>query len=199
MIPFEANEPGAEIALRLRRASELRDESLDGHLDRVAQYTCELANRLGLPQRTIFELGHAAPLHDIGKLAIDPALLHKPDRLTDEEMEIMRTHTTLGYEILAGSTWTIVQIAANIALSHHENWDGSGYPNGLKGENIPIEARIVAIADVYDALLSSRPYKPAWSQDTVAAEFSKLRGVKFDPYLVDLFLDDLPKPAESVA
>jgi putative two-component system response regulator len=108
-------------------------------------------------------------------------------------MATIQSHTTIGYDILSGNPWPTIECAASIALNHHENWDGSGYPNGRKGESIPIEARLVAVADVYDALFSARAYKTAWSENQVIAELRRLGGTKFEPTLIDLFLDNLPK------
>lgn len=186
------SDPGAEVALRLRRACEAHDPSIGPHLDRVTRYACEIGRGLGLPGERLEQLRLAAPLHDVGKIGLPPALLHKPGKLTSAEMQIVREHTTIGHRILDGSPWPVLQCAAQIALSHHENWDGSGQPQGLKAGQIPLEARIVAVADVFDALSSSRIYKDAWDPEQVVAEMRRLRGVKFDPEALDLFLDRLP-------
>lgn len=199
MTRSESKDPGVEMALRLRLVSEVHDKSLHGHLDRVAHYACNLARRLELPSELLYTLAYAAPLHDIGKLSLSPALLAKPGGLTEAEMEEVKKHTVLGHKILCGSRWPVMQSAARIALSHHENWDGSGYPFGLMGEKIPIDAQIVSISDVYDALHSKRTYKPAWDTASVVTEMKRLRGIKFDPTLLDLFLADLPQPIVSAA
>jgi putative two-component system response regulator len=140
----------------------------------------------------VTQITRAAPLHDIGKVGLRRSLLEKPGSLDPNEMRIIQSHTRIGHDLLAGSPWPTLQCAARIAHSHHENWDGSGYPDGLSGEAIPLEARIVAVADVYDALLATRPYKPAWPEDRVIAELTRLRGIKYEPTLIDLFLAHLP-------
>jgi putative two-component system response regulator len=127
-------------------------------------------------------------MHDIGKIGIPDGILLKPGKLTDEEFATMKTHTEIGAELLSGSRSPVVQLAQQVALSHHEKWDGSGYPEGLEGENIPLEARICCVVDVFDALISDRPYKQAWSVDDALAEIKKCRGTLFDPKLADVFV-----------
>ena len=192
MNPFSVIDPGAELALRLRYACEAHDTSISSHLDRVSNYACEIARRLALPEQRITDLRHATPLHDVGKIGLPITLLNKPGKLTAEEMAQIRSHTVIGYRILEQSPWPVIQCAARIALSHHEDWNGSGYPNGIAGTEIPLDARIVAVADVYDALMSCRAYKPAWEEDRVIAEMKRLRGLKFDPDVLDAFLEELP-------
>jgi HD-GYP domain-containing protein (c-di-GMP phosphodiesterase class II) len=182
---------GVEMALRLRYACEAHETSIGSHLDRVSHYTCVIARLLGLPEAHIEYLRHAAPLHDVGKIGLSTELLTKPTTLTEEEMETIRSHTVIGHRILAGSGSPVMQCAARIALSHHEAWNGRGYPHGLAGAEIPLDARITAIADVYDALLSRRAYKPAWEHDAVIHELQRLRTIKFDPDILDLFLENL--------
>jgi putative two-component system response regulator len=182
---------GVEMALRLRYACEAHEESIAPHLDRVSDYACGIARMLDLPEEQIEFLRHAVPLHDVGKIGLSTELLRKPTTLTDAEMEIIRSHTLIGHRILAGSRSPVMQCAARIALSHHEAWNGHGYPHALAGSDIPIDARITAIADVYDALLSQRAYKPAWEHDAVILEMQRLRAVKFDPDLLDLFIENL--------
>ncbi len=184
-------DPEIEMAMRLRRACEAHDNSIGSHLDRVARYACEIGRLMGLPERQIIELHHATPLHDVGKIGIPSAILNKPGRLTREEMEVIKSHTVLGFQILEGSKWPLMQCAARIALSHHESWDGSGYPHGIARDKIPLDVRIVAVADVYDALMSQRAYKPAWEEDAVVAEMRGLRERKFDPAILDVFLANL--------
>lgn len=191
MTPAALSNPGIEMALRLRFACEAHDTTIASHLDHVSHYACELGRLAGLSEAQVVELHYATPLHDIGKLGIPLALLNKPGSFTTDEMEAVKAHTLIGHKILAGSPWPVIQCAARIALSHHESWDGSGYPHGLRGEEIPLDVRIVSIADVYDALLSRRVYKPAWEEDVVLAELRRLRGVKFDPALLDLFLENV--------
>jgi len=188
-------DPGVEMAVRLRQACEVHDATIAKHLDRVSRYTGELGRLLGLPTARLIELHYASPLHDIGKIGLPIELLNKPGRLTTEEWNAIRTHTTLGHRILQGSEWPVIQVAAQIALSHHECWDGTGYPHGIKGEDIPLAARIVAVADVYDALISQRAYKPAWEEGRVLAELRAGRGRKFDPAVLDVFLEHISEMA----
>lgn len=192
MIPFDTKNPGVEMAVRLRLACEAHDTSISAHLDRVSRYACEIGRLMGLSAERLNELHYATPLHDVGKIGLPQELLSKPGRLTREEMETIKSHSLIGHRMLDGSPWPLIQCAARIALSHHECWDGSGYPQGLAGEEIPIDARIVAVADVYDALMSQRAYKPAWEEDVVIAEMRRLRETKFDPAILDLFLKHLP-------
>ena len=195
MSTFDAKNPGVEMAARLRLACEAHDNSISSHLDRVSRYACEIGRLMGLDETRLLELHHATPLHDVGKIGLPQELLSKPGRLTHEEMETIKSHSVIGYRMLEGSPWPVMQCAARIALSHHECWDGTGYPQGLAGEQIPLDARIVAVADVYDALMSQRAYKPAWEEDLVVAEMRRLRETKFDPAILDLFLDHLPAMA----
>ena len=188
---------GTEIAERLRLACEAHEPDIAAHLERVSHYSCVLARLLGLPEQQIRLLHHAAPLHDIGKIGLPTELLTKPDRLSTDEMTLVQSHTIIGHRILDGSRYKVLQCAARIALYHHESWDGGGYPQGLAGRSIPLEARIVAVADVYDALTSQRAYKPAWNVDATVAELRRLRGVKFDPELLDLFLNELQTPTQA--
>src|SRR5215471_17303417 len=152
-----------EIILRLALAVEYRDNDTGEHTLRVARYSRIIAEGLGLSPRLCRDIYLAAPLHDVGKVAIPDNILLKPGRLPDAEMAIIRTHAGIGQRILADSHCELIQIGAEIAVAHHERWDGGGYPNGLSGSNIPIAARVVAVADVFDALMSKRPYKDAMS------------------------------------
>ena len=185
--------PEIEMILRLRQVCEAHDPTIVRHLDNVARYASQLARLLGLSQEQVSEIAYAAPLHDIGKIGLRRTLLEKPGALDRNEMMTIQSHTLIGHQILADSSWPLIRCAARIARSHHENWDGSGYPNGLKGREIPLEARIVSVADVYDALLSVRVYKRAWTEQQVMAELNRLRGIKFEPALIDLFLENLPE------
>jgi len=185
-------DPGVEMAIRLRQTCEVHDARIASHLDRVSRYACEIGRLAGLPVSRLIELHYAAPLHDIGKIGLPLALLNKAGSLTDKERELVKSHTVIGHRILDGSSWPVISCAAQIALSHHECWDGSGYPHGLSREKIPLDARIVAVADVFDALISHRAYKPAWEEEHAIAEMLKLRGSKFDPEILDLFLQHLP-------
>jgi putative two-component system response regulator len=191
--------PGVEMAVRLRLACEAHEPSILQHLDRVSRYTCDIGRLMGLTESQLFELRHATPLHDLGKIALPLEILNKVGRLTHEEMDTIKTHTVIGHRILDGSSWSLMQCAASIALSHHECWDGSGYPQNLVGDAIPLDARIVAVADVYDALLSQRAYKPAWEEDMVVAEMRRLRESKFDPAILDLFIENLPVMSPEIS
>ena len=192
MNPTSPPDPGMEMAERLRYACEAHDPSISSHLDRVTRYACEIGRHAGLAEARITELQYATPLHDVGKIGVPLELLRRPGGLTSAEMEVIKQHTIIGHRILNGSPWSVMRCAALIALSHHECWDGSGYPHNLNGVRIPIEARIVTVADVYDALISRRSYKPAWEEDRVLAEMRQMRGVKFDPEILDLFVENLP-------
>jgi len=199
MTTDELSDPGIEMALRLRYACEAHEVSIRDHLDRVSLYACEIGRMLGYSMKHLAELRYAAPLHDLGKIYVPVDVLNKPGKLTDEEMKIVRGHTILGHRMLDGSAWPVIRRAAEVALSHHECWDGSGYPYGLAGDRIPLDARIVAVADVYDALLSQRAYKPAWEESLVLASMRDMRGTKFDPEILDVFLAHPPAPADAHA
>lgn len=178
-----------ETLLRLARAGEYRDEATGNHVVRMARYALLMAAELGLPEKECEILEQAAPMHDIGKIGIPDDILRKHGRLTPAETAVMRTHTTIGYEILRDSPSCFLQTGAVIALSHHERFDGGGYPQGLAGNDIPLPARIVAVADVYDALVSNRPYKFAWSHEKALDFLRAGRGRQFDPHCVDAIMD----------
>jgi two-component system response regulator RpfG len=169
-----------ETLLRLAKAGEYRDEGTGNHVLRMAKYSRLIAEQLGLATPICEEIELAAPMHDIGKIGIPDYILLKPSALTTHEWEIMKTHTSIGHAILKDSPSRFIQQGAVIALGHHEKYDGSGYPRGLKGEEIPLIARIVTVADVYDALTSTRPYKPAWSPAEVAGYIREQAGLHFD-------------------
>jgi HD-GYP domain-containing protein (c-di-GMP phosphodiesterase class II) len=188
----ELRQTQLEIVSRLARAVESRDADTGMHIDRMAALSQRLALAVGVPPADAEVLGHAAVLHDVGKLGIPDRILCKPGRFDAEERAVMETHTRIGADILDGSSSPLIQLAAVIARSHHERWDGTGYPDALRGEEIPLAARICAICDVFDALLSARPYKPAWPLDTVLAELRDQHGRQFDPALVDAFLELVP-------
>jgi len=177
-----------ELLFRMSRAAEFRDPETGAHIQRMAHYSALIAARLGLDQDTQELLLQAAPLHDVGKIGIPDYILLKPGRLTPEEFEVMKSHARLGHELLQGSSSGILQAGAEIALTHHEKFDGSGYPGGLAGEAIPLFGRIVAVADVFDALTSERPYKHAWPLDKAASYLRDLAGAQFDPACVEAFL-----------
>jgi putative two-component system response regulator len=177
-----------EIILRLALSVEYRDNDTGDHTLRVAKYSRMIAEGLGLPERLCRDIYLAAPLHDVGKVATPDHILLKPGKLTPDEIAVMQTHTTIGASILAGSRCELIQLAADIAVGHHERWDGKGYPNKLKGEEIPIAARIVAVADVFDALATARPYKEAMPLPVARQHLENGRGLHFDPTCVDVFL-----------
>ena len=178
-----------EILERLALAAEYRDDGTHEHPARVGHTSMRLAQALGIDDDRASLIGQAAALHDVGKLAIPEAILLKRNRLADHEFERLKTHTTAGAAILAGSRSALMQPAEQIALTHHERWDGSGYPNGLSGEDIPITGRVVALADVFDALTHARPYKAAWSIDAAVSEIRALGGRQFDPAVVTAFME----------
>jgi len=180
-----------ETVERLTKAIELHDFSTGEHIDRMAHVAALLGDRLGLDPEQVHLLELAAPMHDIGKIATPSEILRKPAPLTAEEREEMERHTTVGHEILANSKSELLRLAADIALTHHECYDGSGYPRGLAGEEIPLEGRIVAVADVFDALLSDRCYRPALTMAEAVAIIETGRGSQFDPKIVDILLDHL--------
>jgi two-component system response regulator RpfG len=180
----EIDDREREVLHRLARATEYRDQSAGPHLERMARYSGLFAEALGLPDEEVRVIELAAPLHDIGKIGLPDAIVRKPGALTPEEVEFMRTHPRIGHDILAGSTSRFVQLGATIALRHHERWDGSGYPDGMAGRDIPIAARIVAVADVLDALTTPRSYRDAWSMDRALEYLQAEAGGKFDPEVV---------------
>lgn len=182
-----------ETVGRLIRASLYRDEETGSHIRRTGEYSELLAMRAGWSSDDAALIHLAAPLHDIGKIGIPDAILRKPGRLTAEEMAIMRTHTTIGAKMLSGSTLPMLQMAEEIALNHHEHWNGKGYPNHRTGFEIPESARIVAIVDVFDALSHDRVYRAAMSEDEVLEILREGRGQHFDPVLLDLFFEILPE------
>lgn len=169
-----------ELIWRLARAIEIRDGNTGEHISRVASVSALIARHMGMGEQFCRTLYLAAPLHDTGKIGIPDSILNKPERLTDEEMTVIKTHTDIGARILENSDSELIQMAHEIAMSHHEKWDGSGYGRGLKGEEIPLSGRIVAIADVLDALCSERPYKNGWSFEEASAEIHRLSGTHFD-------------------
>jgi len=178
-----------EAIQRLAHAAEYRDPTTGAHINRMSR-TCELlACKAGQGRERAELIRIASPMHDIGKIGVADEILRKSGKLTSEEMDEMRKHPTIGGEILAGSDSDLLRLGASIALSHHERWDGSGYPHGLSAQEIPVEGRIVAIADVFDALTSERPYKPAFEIDHAVDVMTRERGTHFDPDLLDVFLD----------
>jgi methanogenic corrinoid protein MtbC1 len=181
----------AETVQRLSMAVEFRDEDTGAHIERIGRFSVLLAEHIGMDAEFCERLRHAAPLHDVGKVAIPDAILLKPGPLTPEERAIVETHAEEGHRLVRGSSSSILDMAATIALSHQEKWDGSGYPRGLKGEAIPIEGRIVAVADVFDALTSDRVYRKAFSIEEGVQMMREQRGRHFDPVLLDAFMEVL--------
>ncbi|MDO9107091.1 MAG: HD domain-containing protein [Methylovulum sp.] len=179
-----------DTLLFLSRAADYRDPETGAHLQRMSHYAKLIAKNLGLPEADQELLLEASPLHDIGKLGISDDILLKPGRLSPEEFDIMKQHAVISYEILRGSTSPLMRAAAELALTHHEKYDGSGYPAGLAGEAIPLFGRITAVADVFDALTSVRPYKPAWPLQKAVDFLQEQSGKHFDPLCVEAFLQD---------
>jgi putative two-component system response regulator len=177
-----------EVLHRLAQAAELRDDDTGHHTQRVAIIAARLAEHMGLPQERIDLILRAAPLHDVGKIGISDTILLKPGKLVPEELDIMKKHTLIGGTLLKGGQSPVVRLAETIALTHHERFDGNGYPCGLKGDEIPLEGRILSVVDVFDALTHERPYKKAWSVPDALAEIARQKGYQFDPEVVDAFL-----------
>jgi len=176
----------------LMRAAEYRDDETGAHIRRISYYTKHLADALGMDTEYCNTIFLASPMHDIGKIGIPDSILLKPSALTTDEWRVMKQHTTIGAEILTGGSSPYVKMGKEIALSHHERWDGSGYPNGLSGENIPLAARIMALCDVYDALRSKRPYKSAYEHnrcvEIIRNSDKRIKRSHFDPEITDAFL-----------
>jgi putative two-component system response regulator len=187
-----------EIIERLAKAAEFRDDNTGQHTERVGQMAALLARKIGLPDQQVALVRRAAPLHDVGKIGVPDAILLKQGRLTPEEFDVVKTHTTIGARILSGSRFPILQLAEEIALSHHERWDGSGYAGSAR-DRIPLAGRVVAVADVFDALTHQRPYKEAWPIGEALAELDRERGRQFDPNLVESFLRIIEEGSTPVA
>jgi putative two-component system response regulator len=184
-----------ETVERLALAVEYREDGTGGHTRRVGQMSALLARTLGLPQADVMLIRQAAPLHDVGKIAIPDRILLKPDRLTPEEWAVMKSHTTAGAKIVSGGHYSLLLTAEAIALSHHERWDGTGYPRGLSGDTIPLPARVVAVADAFDAMTHARPYREAYSEDYSLSELQRCADSHFDPACVQAFVDMINDPA----
>jgi putative two-component system response regulator len=182
-----------EIAIRLLSVASVRDGETAGHVRRIGLYAAAVAEALGWGISRAEDMKIAAPMHDIGKIGIPDAILRKPGRLTDDEYRIMQRHTVIGAEMLAGSDIPLLNMGREIALCHHEKWNGTGYPSGLKGEDIPVAARIVTIVDVYDAMLSRRVYKDPIAESDVLEAMARAAGQDFDPSLFEIFTLVLPR------
>jgi len=181
-----------EIVQRLGLAAEYKDNETGLHVIRMSHFSRILGLAAGMTAIEADDLLHAAPMHDVGKIGIPDRILQKPGPLDPDEWKIMQSHATIGAEIIGEHERGVLALARQIALSHHEKWDGSGYPNGLAGDAIPLAGRICAIADVFDALTSVRPYKKAWTEEEALDFMVKQKGRHFDPALVDLFLTQMP-------
>lgn len=186
---LDLREAQIEITLRLAKAAEHHDDDTGQHTQRVGLMCSILAQSIGLPDEQVTLIRRAAPLHDVGKIGVPDNILLKPDRLSTDEREIMQRHCVIGADLLSGGNSELVKMAETIALTHHERWDGSGYPQGLHHEEIPIESRISAVADVFDALTHNRPYKKAWPVDETILEIQRNSGLHFDPLIVNAFMD----------
>jgi putative two-component system response regulator len=182
-----------ELSHRLIAASEYRDHETGAHVRRIGLYAAQMAELLGWDEGDVERIRAAAPMHDIGKIGVPDAILQKPGELTEGEWVMMKRHTTMGAAILKGSQVPFIQMGARIAACHHEKWDGSGYPNGLQGDQIPVEARITALVDVYDALANRRYYKEPWTQERIVPFLEKGAGLHFEPGLVGTFLQNLER------
>jgi putative nucleotidyltransferase with HDIG domain len=183
----ELEEARIEVVMRLAVAAEYRDDHTGQHTFRVGHTSALIARALGVADDEVETLRMAARLHDIGKIGIPDLIMLKPAKLSFDEFERIKTHTTIGAQILSGGKTPLLKMAETIALTHHERWDGLGYPRGLTGENISLLGRIVSVADVYDALTSERPYKQAWSAEQARAEIEAKAGTQFDPNVVAAF------------
>ena len=183
----ELEEAHAEILARLARAAEFRDDETGEHTRRVGRLSAAIAQALGLDPEEVSLIQQVAPLHDVGKIGIPDDILLCPGELTPDQVKIMRSHTEIGGDLMAGSGIPLLDMAEEIARTHHERWDGSGYPAGLVGEEIPIAGRVVAVADSYDAVTHRRPYKPAWTAEDAWWEIARKAGADFDPAVIDAF------------
>lgn len=188
-----------EIMQRLGRASDYRDDETGEHTRRVGALSAKIAAKLGLSKQEVELIRLASPLHDIGKIGVRESILMKPGSLDDAEFERIKSHVDIGSRILDGGRSPFLKMAEMIARTHHERWDGKGYPYGIAGEEIPLPGRIVAVADVFDALISARPYKAAWPIDKAIAKIESESGAHFDPRVVDAFLEVMREASESEA
>jgi putative two-component system response regulator len=186
---LELKQAQIEVTVRLARAAEHRDDDTGQHTQRVGLSCFLIAQGMDLPPDLTALLRRAAPLHDVGKIGIPDSILRKPDKLNEEEWRIMQSHCQIGADLLSGGRSLLLRMAERVALSHHERWDGNGYPGKAGGDEITIEGRVLAVADVFDALTHDRPYKRAWSVEEALSEISSQRGRQFDPDVVDAFME----------
>lgn len=189
----ELKEAYLDTIFRLSVAAEYKDDDTAAHINRMSRYSILIAESMGLSNEEVDKIRYASPMHDIGKLGVPDAILMKPAKLTAEEFKVMQQHTVFGSKILKEAKAELLRVSEKVALTHHEKWDGSGYPQGLSGENIPLEGRIVALADVFDALTSKRCYKPAFSMEQSLDIIKQGAGKHFDPRVTQAFLDNLDK------
>lgn len=189
----ELHDSRREVIVRLGKAAEYRDNETGMHVIRMSHYSQLLAQKAGMTPKACEMILQASPMHDVGKIGIPDNILLKPGKLNHDEWQIMKSHAIIGADILSESGSDMLNMAETIARTHHEKYDGSGYPKGLKGEEIPIEGRIIAISDVFDALTSSRPYKKAWTVEEATSFINSESGRHFDPKLVSLFNEFLPE------
>ena len=187
----ELQEAYIDTIHRLVLAAEYKDEDTGDHIVRMSQYCALIAEKLDLSAKEVQDILYAAPMHDVGKIGVPDNILMKSGKLTDEEFEVIKTHSIIGANILAYSKAEVLKLAKQIAISHHEKWNGKGYPQGLAGDNIPMPARIVGLADVFDALTSKRPYKDPFPVEVALDIIKKDRGQHFDPNVVDVFLENI--------
>jgi putative two-component system response regulator len=178
-----------DLLRRLALAAEYRDDNTREHTERVAGLAARLGAHLGLSEGAVSRIRYSAPLHDVGKIAVPDSILLKPGRLDPEEFEVVKTHAEAGARVLADSDSELFEVAEHIARFHHERWDGTGYPDGLAGEDIPLAGRLVHVADVFDVLVNERPYKESWSVEDAAEEIRRGAGTQFDPEVVEAFVD----------
>jgi putative two-component system response regulator len=190
---IELEETRMETIYRLGRAAEFRDNDTGMHVVRMSRFSQIIAQGFNLDDKECELILNASPMHDVGKIGIPDRVLLKPGKLDAEEWEIMKTHSAIGAQILSRGKHKLTNMAKTIALCHHEKWDGSGYPNGISGSSIPLTARIVSIADCFDALTSQRPYKAAWSVEDTVKEMDRVTGTSFDPELMKVFHKVLPE------
>ena len=187
----ELQEAYLDTIYRLVLAAEYKDEDTGDHIKRMSRYCALIAEKLGLSAKEVQNILYAAPMHDVGKIGIPDNILMKPGKLTDEEFEIIKTHSSIGAKILANSKSETLKVAEQIALSHHEKWNGKGYPQGLSGDNIPLAGRIIGLADAFDAITSKRPYKDPYPVEMACDIIKKERGEHFDPDIVDVFMENI--------